>query len=197
MTRRTWAFVVTLVALGAVSVVVVSTYRGRRLEARAEPAPAATIKDLMDSIVDPSADVVWNAVVTTVGPDGTVEKAPHTNEEWAELRRGAIRLVESSNLLLMPGRHVAGPGEKSETPGIELEPAEMEALLNKDRGAWDARVDAFRAVSLDVLSAIDAKDATRLFDVGDKLDTACENCHKQYWYPNEKIPEFPSDVDAK
>ena len=29
--------------------------------------PAATVKDLMQSIVDPSADVVWNAV-TTVQP---------------------------------------------------------------------------------------------------------------------------------
>ena len=196
MTRRTWVSIVTLVALVAVSAVLVGIYRERRLEARAKPAPTATIKDLMVSIVDPSADVVWDAVQTTVSQDGTVDKVPHTAEEWADLRGGAIRLVEAANLLVMPGRHVAGPGEKSETPGIELEPAEMEALVDQDRRAWDERVQAFRAVSLEVLSAVDAKDANKLFDVGDELDTACENCHKQYWYPNEKIPDFPSDFDS-
>jgi hypothetical protein len=78
--------------------------------------PTATIKDLMDSIVDPSADVVWNAVMTSVDASGTEDKFPRTDEEWADVRRGAIRLVESSNLLLVPGRHVAGPGEKSVPP---------------------------------------------------------------------------------
>ena len=29
--------------------------------------------------------------------------------------------------------------------------------------------------------------------VGDRIDTACENCHRQYWYPNETIPDVPSE----
>jgi uncharacterized protein with PIN domain len=23
-------------------------------------------------------------------------------------------------------------------------------------------------------------------DAGEGIDTACENCHKQYWYPDQK-----------
>jgi hypothetical protein len=42
-----------------------------------------------------------------------------------------------------------------------------------------------------MLKATEAKDANALFEAGDKLDTACENCHRQYWYPNEKIPDVP------
>jgi hypothetical protein len=157
--------------------------------------PTATIKDLMEAIVDPSADVVWDSVATIVG--GTTEdRKPSTDAEWAQVRQGAIRLVEASNLLLMPGRHMAPHGVKSETPGVELEPEEMEALVNKDRNAWDARVRAFRDVSVEVLQAIDAKDADKLFDVGGRLDTTCESCHRQYWYPNERIPDLPAQTSA-
>jgi hypothetical protein len=159
--------------------------------------PTATVKDLMDSMVDPSADVVWNSVATVADANGIEDRTPHTNEEWANVRHGAIRLVESTNLLLMPGRHVARPGEKSETPGVELEPEQMEAMVNKDRAAWNTRAKALHDASVAALQAIDAKDAKRLFDVGEQIDTACENCHRQYWYPNEKIPQSPSELGSR
>lgn len=160
-------------------------------------APVATIKDLMDAVVDPSADDVWNAVTTTVSRTGTIEKAPTTDEEWAAVRHGALRLAEGANLLMMPGRHMARPGEKSETPGVELEPAEMERLVEKDRAAWVARASALRDASGEILRAVDAKDAAQLFTVGDRLDTACENCHRHYWYPNEVIPSLPDAGDPR
>src|SRR5262245_7885266 len=78
----------------------------------------ATIKDLMLSLVDPSADEVWNAVSTTSSEAGLIETVPKTDEDWVKLRRGALKLAEASNLLQVPGRHVARPGEKSETPGV-------------------------------------------------------------------------------
>jgi hypothetical protein len=154
--------------------------------------PTATVRDLMLSIVDPSADVVWDAVRTVVGADGTENHAPRTDQEWADVRQGAIRLVEAANLLMVPGRQVARPDEHSEAPGVELEPAEMEALVNADRQAWVERVQSLRNLGLAVLQAIDAKDAGRLFETGGELDTACENCHRQYWYPNEQLPVLPA-----
>ena len=195
MTRRGWGSIV-LIALAVGLVVLAGAYRERRLEARAGTmyTPTATIKDLMDSIVDPSADVVWNAVSTTATASGDDERVPHSDDEWADVRRGAIRLVEAANLLMVPGRHVARPGEKSETPGVELEPTEMEALVNKDKDLWARRVQTFHTASLDLLRAVEAKDAARVFELGDKLDAACESCHRQYWYPNETIPPFPSEL---
>jgi hypothetical protein len=159
--------------------------------AQPEYVPTATVKDLMLSLVDPSADEVWNAVSSTSTASGIVDNAPKTDEDWTKVRRGALKLVEAANLLQMPGRHVARPGEKSETPGVELEPSEMEALINKDRAAFIARAKALQNVSSKVLLAVDAKDASKVFEIGDEIDEACENCHTHYWYPNEKIPEFP------
>jgi hypothetical protein len=154
--------------------------------------PTATVKDLMQSVVDPNADVVWLAVTTVQTAKGTVETMPRTDEEWTKVRHGAIALTEASNLLMVPGRHVARPGEKSETPGVELEPSEMEVLINKDLAAWRKRAHGLHEAGLAALHAIDAKDANKLFEVGEQIERACEGCHSQYWYPNEKIPTVPA-----
>jgi hypothetical protein len=158
-----------------------------------EYLPTATIKDLMLSVIDGSADVVWLSVTTVVDDKGMIETKPVSDEEWTKVRHGAVTLMEAANLLMMPGRRVARPGEKSETPGVELEPEEMDALIAKDRAAWNTRAKALHDVMVQVIQAIDAKDAEKVFELGEQIEITCENCHKQYWYPNEVIPEFPSD----
>ena len=173
------------VSLFSASLFFGSACRGRQ---QPEYTTTATIKDIMDSIVDPSADVVWNSVSTMVSTAGIEEKAPKNDEEWADVRRGAIRLVEAPNLLMLPWRHVARPGEKSETPGVELEPEEMEARINKDREAWNRRAKVLHDVSMEMLHAVEAKDREKMLEVGDRLDKACENCHLNYWYPNQVLP---------
>src|SRR6185503_16338413 len=93
-----------------------------------KPAPAAqtepafrltgTIKEIMDSVVDPNADVLWDAVSTTINREGITEKLPRTDEDWKMVRRSAVALVEATNLLVMDGRQMAPAGDKSENPDI-------------------------------------------------------------------------------
>jgi hypothetical protein len=168
-------------------------------EPAAPAAPAAppytttaTVKDIMLHIVDPAGDMVWNSVATVIDKGGIHETVPKTDEDWFKVRSGLIMLIEGSNLLMIPGRKVARPGEKSDTPGVELEPSEMDELIAKDRAAWYQRAKTLHDVAQSVLDVVEKKDAQKLFDVGEDIDRACENCHRQYWYPNEKIPDFPS-----
>lgn len=153
--------------------------------------PDATIKDLMQHVIDTSADVVWLSVTTVASEKGLIETRPRNDEEWAKVRGGAVTLAEAANLLMIPGRHVARPGERSETPGVELEPEEMEVLIDKDRTAWNRRAVALHDAAMQALRAAEAHDADRIFEVGETIENACEGCHRQYWYPNEKIPELP------
>jgi len=150
--------------------------------------PTSTIKDIMDSMVDPSADVIWESVATIITISGTEELAPHTDEEWKAVRRGAIRIIEATNLLLIPGRHVARPGEKAENENVELAPEEIEARLNQDRASWIALAHGLHDAGTQALRAIDAKDPPALSAAGEGLDRACENCHLKYWYPPGKAP---------
>ena len=146
----------------------------------------ATIKDIMDSIVDPNADFIWESVETIVSAKGVEERRPRTDEEWREVRRHAIALMEATNLLQMPGRRVAKPGEKADDPKVELGPEQIQELIEKDRASWNKHAQALHDATMESLKVIDMKDADMLLNTSDKIDTACENCHLQYWYPNEK-----------
>jgi hypothetical protein len=61
---------------------------------QAEYRTTATIKDIMDSMVDPGADFIWESVATIISAKGVEDRAPHTDEEWKEVRRRAIRVVK-------------------------------------------------------------------------------------------------------
>jgi len=153
-----------------------------------EYRPTATIKGLMDAEVDYNADWLWDAVSTEVSAKGMIDRRPKTDEDWKEARNHAIALLEASNLLQMPGRAVAKPGEKSENPGIEEGPEEIKALMDADRAAWVRYAHGLYDSTKLVLDAIEKKDADQMLDLGDQLDQACENCHMHYWYPHQFDP---------
>jgi hypothetical protein len=148
----------------------------------------STIKELMESIIDPSADMLWGAVGTVVDKEGIHESLPKTPEEWLDLRRAAVRIIEGGNLLMMPGREGAPAGTKSEAPGVELEPAQITALIKKNRKSFDAFARALQAVGLEALRASDAQNAALLLDVGAQMESVCESCHQTFWYPHQKTP---------
>ena len=145
----------------------------------------ATIKDIMDSMVDPGSDVIWDSVETVVSAKGTEEKMPRTDEEWKNVRNHAIMLLEATNLLLIPGRHVAKPGEKAEDPKVELAPEQIETLINQDRASWVKFAHGLHDATIESFKAIEKKDVEGLLNSGDGIDKACESCHLKYWYPNE------------
>ena len=153
-----------------------------------EPALArpATIKDIMDSMVEPSADFLFDSVAQIADEHGITEKAPHSDEEWQEVKRRSIQLLEAPNLLVMKGRKVAPADDKSKNPEIELEPAQIQALIDADRLHFIERARVLQEAATLLVKASDARDKDALFQACNSLDKACENCHLKYWYPNDQ-----------
>jgi len=162
--------------------------------ARSQPAPppepallnTATIRDIMDSMVDPSADYLFEAVSTVADEHGITEKAPKTAEEWQEVRRRAIQLLEAPNLLIVKGRTVARPEDAAKNPEVELQPAQIQALIDADRAAFIGLARGLQDAATLALKASDARNKDALFQAADTIDKACETCHLRYWYPNDK-----------
>jgi hypothetical protein len=143
----------------------------------------STIKDLMESIIDPSADVLWGAAGTVIDKQGTQDMSPKTQDEWLAVRRAAVRMIEGANLLMIPGREAAPAGTKSDAPGVELEPAEIAALIKKKRKSFDAFAKALQVLGLEAMRASEAKDVPLLEDIGGRMEGVCESCHQTFWYP--------------
>lgn len=148
----------------------------------------STIREVMQSMVAPSAQGLWDSVGRVSDAKGTRDLEPRTDEEWAAVRRHAVALMETTNLLLIPGRHVAREGQQTlkaedAAPGTELPPSEIEQRINRDWTTWVAMVHTLHGSAASMLDAIDKKDVARLESHGSDLDGVCESCHLVFWYP--------------
>ena len=186
--RRQIAAALCSAALGAIAVSASSLAIAQQKAAKAisDRQVYSTIKDLMESIIDPSADALWGAAGTVIDTQGTQDMSPKTPQEWLGVRRAAVRIVEGANLLMMSGREAAPAGTRSEAPGVELEPAEITALIKKKRKSFDAFARALQALGLEALRASEAKDVPLLEDIGGRMENVCESCHQTFWYPQEQ-----------
>jgi hypothetical protein len=158
--------------------------------ARTPQVPVGTIREVMHQIVEESAQALFDSVAVTVSAAGTVERQPRTTEEWDALEHWALRLAEAPNLLKVPGRRVARPEEENTSAGpTELPPIKIQAKIAENQALFDKYADELQKVGLEALGHVKAKSVQGLFDVGEKIDVACENCHLEFWYPAEKKPE--------
>ena len=154
----------------------------------------ATVEEIMRVIVDPSADAIWDAVVTDATADGIIEIRPETADDWARLRHHALIIAEATNLLMVEGRRIAARESRSELPGIDLHPDAIQELVAGNWGAWVETARGLHEASVIVLEAIDAREVDALLAAGTALDLACENCHSRYWYPGVNDPR-PADPE--
>jgi hypothetical protein len=147
----------------------------------------ATIKELMDSTVDPAADGLWEAVSTSYTFEGVDDRQPRTEDEWMAVRRHAITLIEAVNLIVMQGRHAAPAGTMPNRG--ELTPEEIDRRIEGTRPVFVQLAHGLRETAVSALQAIDKRDASALLDAGGRIDGACEACHMTYWYPNQRTSE--------
>ena len=147
--------------------------------------PTATFQEIMDSVVDPSGDFIWNSVSTVMDIKGIHENQPRTDQEWHEVRRRAILLAESANLLAVPGRRVAS-GEKTAEAGDALDVKPIQQRLDTRHAELVGFASALRGISMQLVAAADRKDVAAIADLGGTLDEVCESCHKVFWYPDQK-----------
>jgi hypothetical protein len=163
------------------------------------PAPPfqvmASIQELMDAVIDPSADALWDSVSIVETAKGTVFHQPRSDEEWQNARRHAIVLIEGTNLLVMDGRVLVAPGSPvldQGTSGV-LSAEEGQKLLDAKHATFVQFARALREAGTQMLTSIDKKDPAGMMNAGAAMDGVCEGCHLTFWYPNQVIPPLPAD----
>jgi len=126
--------------------------------AGAEPVPfkpIADVKELMNAVIDPAADEIWDSTGWIITAAGEEHKVPQNDEEWLAVMHHAITLTEAGNLLMMAPRAKDG-----------------DLWMKRSQEMVDAGQKAWRAAQ--------AKDPQRLFDTGGEVYVACLNCHGEY-----------------
>lgn len=111
--------------------------------------------DLMTYILDPAADVIWSSAGEIITIEGTQDLAPTTDEGWLNVQNSAATLIESANLLQLPGRA-------------------------EDLQDWAEYSQGLATMSRKAFVAAEAKDAEALFAAGADLYQVCLACHQKY-----------------
>jgi hypothetical protein len=117
--------------------------------------PVVDTKLLMQSVVDPNADFVWDAVKIIETKEGTQDIRPKTDAEWIAVRNAAVAVAESGNLLMMVPRA-------------------------KNGGEWMQLAQDMIKTGEEAIRAAEAKNAEKLFTVGGDIYESCSNCHRKY-----------------
>ncbi len=146
---------------------------------------AVSVRELMQYMIDPLSDNIFDAVGSDATAKGVVDTKPTTDEDWAKVRQGAVVLAEGSNLLKIPRKAAPAHDYVSKNPG-ELPPAEIDAAIDKNRGAWNAYADALRTEALKVMDIVEKRDVEGVLKAGSDIDRACESCHLAFWYPGDR-----------
>lgn len=186
---RTWAPITAVCALAAAGAVLAAApAKGPAKPAKPLPenTAALTIKDIMDSRVDPAGDFLFESVVEIADAKGLHHKAPHTAKQWAEVRRQLQVLIDAPDLLTASGRKVAHAEDRSRNPAVENQPEQIQRLIDGQRADFGVRAGRLRDAAKVGMTAAEARDPKALFVAISGIDKACESCHLHYWYPNDQ-----------
>lgn len=113
------------------------------------------MKQVMNWILEPNADVVWMSAGSIISEEGEQDLSPQTDEQWQAVRNAAATVAASGNILMLES-------------------------YARDRGEWMTKARALIDASAEVIKAAEAKDKETLFTTGGDMYAACTSCHTQY-----------------
>ena len=151
--------------------------------------PAQTFHRVMADEIDPGADVVWGIANAAIGNEAGIDPDKMTDAEWTKLAEGADALRASAlKIATMDPIVLTRPGEKigdEDAPGGHSA-ATVQGRFDKDPQTLRDMANALATHMSDIAAAARAHDAARAGPLVDQLDSVCENCHLQFWYPEQK-----------
>lgn len=113
------------------------------------------MQELMNLVLEPASDVLWDSGGWVLDAAGYEELYPTTDEGWDYVRAQAAVVVETGNVLALPGRA-------------------------EDNDAWMIYSQGLSEAGLRAMAAAEARDEEEFFQAGAQLYSVCTACHQAY-----------------
>jgi hypothetical protein len=134
----------------------------------------ATLNQLMQGVVYPAANVLFSPQFEDPGaldrppshdPAMSTDPLVSVFGGWQAVENAALALMESANLLLIPGRVCS-----NDAPAPIADPA------------WSMFVQELRDAGLKAYAAAQAKDRDKMIELSEAVNDSCVHCHRK-WRP--------------
>ena len=156
-----------------------------------EAAPQQkTFHEIMKDEVDVRADDVWAIGNAHINGNAEIDPASMTDGDWKKLAAAATSLQQAAldiaNLkepiiVVKPGVKIADEG----VPGGDSAQSVKENILRDPQGLKD-HANALAADMADLAKAASKHDGAAAGPIINQLDSVCESCHLEFWYPSQK-----------
>ncbi len=114
-----------------------------------------TMTEIMALVLEPAADTLWSSGGWVLDAAGYEELYPTTDEGWAFVRAQAAVIVETGNILALPGRA-------------------------EDNDAWMIYSQGLSEAGLKAMKAAAEQNEEDFFQAGAQLYSVCTACHQAY-----------------
>ncbi len=114
-----------------------------------------SVTEVMTLVLEPASDILWDSGGWVMDAAGYEELYPTTDDGWAFVRAQAAVVVESGNMLALPGRA-------------------------EDNDAWMIYSNGLSEAGVLAMEAAAAQDKEAFFQAGAQLYSVCTACHQAY-----------------
>lgn len=113
------------------------------------------VTEIMNLVLEPASDILWDSGGWVLDASGYEELYPTTDEGWDYVRAQAAVVVESGNMLALPGRA-------------------------EDNDAWMIYAEGLSAAGILAMEAAASQNEEDFFQAGAQLYSVCTACHQAY-----------------
>ena len=113
------------------------------------------VAELMTLVLEPASDILWDSGGWILDSAGLEELFPTTDEGWDYVLAQAAVVVESGNMLALPGRA-------------------------EDNDAWMIYTEGLSAAGMAAMESAAAHDEEAFFQAGAQIYSVCTACHQAY-----------------
>ncbi len=113
------------------------------------------IAQVMTLVLEPASDILWDSGGWVLDASGYEELYPTTDEGWDYVRAQAAVVVESGNMLALPGRAL-------------------------DNDAWMIYSEGLSSAGMLAMEAAAAQNKEDFFQAGAQIYSVCSACHQAY-----------------
>jgi len=152
-------------------------------------AATANVQLAMLGQVNPQGTAFWDITNDAMDDAGDLSAAKLEAAHWTRLL--AIgKALESGGRALATAKAIvaAPPGAKlaDEGPPGVATAADVQRFIDADTATFRSRATRLQQAGAGVVAAAQKRDTKAMQDLANHLDAVCEDCHKQFWYPQKK-----------
>jgi hypothetical protein len=154
-------------------------------QASAEPV----VHDIMKDKIDANADQVWELTNGALDNDANLDGSKLDDATWDKIAQHAQAVSDAANelvnlktlTLIRPGETIADQDVVGGTT-----PEKVQDYLNAKSDDFRQYAGVLASHMADMAADAKAHDAKKMGPLVDQLDGVCENCHLEFWYPDQR-----------